>query len=246
MTSGTSARELPVTTGLLVSLFVVYLVEVALAGTGSLIAGPGPRKLVDLGAMVPLTPSGDGGALGVAAGQYWRLASSMFLHAGIIHLLMNAYGLWLFGSIEEQEMGSARLLMVYLFSGIVAAAASYAFSPLTVVAVGASGAIYGLLGAFVTYNYRRRHMRFFRARLQAVLPWIVLNLFLSFSIAFIDWRAHLAGLVAGGIAGFVAEGTGSQATRRAILVLGFAGLLAAAVALVAWRTADLRGQFPGL
>ena len=67
------------------------------------------------------------GAIGIAAGQYWRLVSSMFLHAGILHIAFNAYALWIFGSVVEQELGRARFVLIYFVTGLVASAASYAF-----------------------------------------------------------------------------------------------------------------------
>jgi membrane associated rhomboid family serine protease len=240
-------RGASATTILLAGIVAVYVLEIATGGVGRLFEGPGVLRLIDLGASIGVAELPDGRLVGIATGQWWRLGSAMFLHAGILHLAMNAWGLYLFGNVEEQEVGTLRFVLIYLVSGLVAGAASYAFAETPFgVGVGASGAIYGLLGAFVSYNWRRRHLAFFRARLSSVMPWIVLNLVLSFSISFIDWRAHVGGLLAGGVAGFVAEGTGSASQRRMILIAGFAGLLALAVGLVMWRTAQLRDQFPGI
>jgi membrane associated rhomboid family serine protease len=239
-------RGASVTKLLLAAIAAVYVLELAAGGAARLFEGPSVNRLVDLGASVACVANRDGTCVaGIATGQWWRLGTAMFLHAGILHLAMNAWGLYLFGSVEEGEVGAVRFLLIYLATGAVAGAASYALGEPTVVGVGASGAIYGLLGAFVSYNWRRRHLPFFRARLNAVMPWIVLNLVLSFSIPFIDWRAHVGGLLAGGVAGFVAEGTGSASQRRLILVVGFLALFAVAAGLVAWRTADLHSQFPG-
>jgi membrane associated rhomboid family serine protease len=74
---------------------------------------------------------------------------------------------------------------------------------------------------------------------------LLLNLLLAFGFGNrIDWRAHLGGLVAGLAAGWIAEGTGTPAQRRAILVAGFAGLVAVGVALAVWRTDEIRSMFP--
>lgn len=224
--------------GLIVAMFVV---EVLVGGPGALMTGPSSSTLVRLGASVALYPSGSG-VIGVATGQYWRLVTATFLHAGIIHIAFNAYALWIFGTVVEQELGTARFLLIYVVTGIVAGAASYAFGP-DAVGVGASGAIFGLFGAFVTYNYRRRHLAIAAARLRMAVTLVVLNTVLALSIPGIDWRAHVGGFFAGLIAGFAAEGVGTAATRRTILVAGFGGLLIVAVSLVAWHTSQLHALY---
>jgi membrane associated rhomboid family serine protease len=238
-------RRASVTTVLLTLLGAMFVVEVATGGSGSLMTGPSVKRLVDLGASVALFPGPGGGVIGIAAGQYWRLVTAMFLHAGLLHIAFNAYALWIFGTVVEQELGRLRLLLIFFVTGFFASAASYAFGP-GAVGVGASGAIFGIFGAFIAYNYRRRDLAIAAARLRSALMLIVINAVLAFSIAGIDWRAHAGGLAAGLVAGYAAEGTGSMSTRRAILVLGFSGILLAAVMLVVWHTAQLRAQFPSL
>jgi rhomboid protease GluP len=151
----------------------------------------------------------------------------MFLHAGIIHLGLNMYALYLFGSLVEDAYGPVRFLAIYLVSGLLASVASFVFGPPNLVGVGASGAIFGLLGAWFAYNYRRREMRFHRANLQGAVMLIVLNLVLSAGLSsIIDWRAHVGGLVAGTILGFTAEGVGAAGLRSVSRVGGFVVLLA--------------------
>jgi membrane associated rhomboid family serine protease len=227
-------------TNVLIALNVAaFVLELAVGGAGSLFGGPSTGQLIRLGASVPLFSTASGGIRGIATGEYWRLFTSMFLHAGIIHIALNMYGLWLLGTILEDELGSKKMLAIYLISGLAGGAFSYAVGP-GAVGVGASGAIYGLMGAFVAYNYRRRNMRFYRARLQAIMPWVILNLFLSFQIAIIDWRAHVGGLVVGAAAAFIVEGTGDRRTKRVILIAGFAGLVALTIGLSLYGTAHWR------
>ena len=243
-------RRASVTTVLLVLIGAVYLLEVVAGGSGSLMTGPSPLKLIDLGASLGLAripPNGD--LVGVAAGQYWRLVSAMFLHAGLLHIAFNAYALWIFGTVVEQELGRPRFLLIYFATGIVASAVSYAFGSITVPGVstpgvGASGAIFGIFGAFVAYNYRRRHLAISAARLRSAITIVVINMVLALSIQGIDWRAHVGGFVAGLFAGFAAEGAGNVSTRRTILVAGFLGLMVATIALVAWHTSQIRAEFP--
>jgi membrane associated rhomboid family serine protease len=242
-------RRASVTTALLMLIGAVYVLEVVAGGAGSLMTGPNGVKLVDLGASVALWQNLDGSIIGIAVGQYWRLVSAMFLHAGLLHIAFNAYALWIFGTVVEQELGRIRFLLIYFATGIVASAASYAFGPTTfpgvsVPGVGASGAIFGIFGAFVAYNYRRRHMAIAAARLRSAVAIVVINMVLALSIQGIDWRAHVGGFVAGLFAGFAAEGIGTASARRAILVAGFVGLIVVAFALVAWHTSQLRVAFP--
>jgi membrane associated rhomboid family serine protease len=238
-------RRASATTVLLALIGAVFLLEVVSGGSGSLMTGPSNLKLIDLGASISLAripPNGD--LVGIAAGQYWRLVSAMFLHAGLLHIAFNAYALWIFGTVVEQELGRLRFLLIYFVTGVFASAASYAFAPTPFsVGVGASGAIFGIFGAFVAYNYRRRHLAIAAARLRSAIMIVVINMVLALSIRGIDWRAHVGGFVAGLVAGFVAEGVGSQSNRRTILVVGFAGLIAVTIGLVAWRTSQLQSQF---
>ena len=237
-------RRASATSVLLAMLGAMYVVEVVAGGSGSLMTGPSPVKLIDLGASVALTLMPNGDLVGIATGQYWRLVSAMFLHAGLLHIAFNAYALWIFGTVVEQELGRLRFLLIYFVTGIVASAASYAFEPVPiVVGVGASGAIFGIFGAFVAYNYRRRHLAIAAARLRSAVTIVVINMVLAFSIQGIDWRAHVGGFIAGLFAGFAAEGVGTQSARRTILVAGFAGLLVVAFGLVAWRTSELHKLF---
>ncbi|MGZ8651748.1 MAG: rhomboid family intramembrane serine protease [Actinomycetota bacterium] len=235
-------RRASATTALLGLIAAVFLLEVVTGGPGSLMTGPSGLKLIELGASVALARLPNGDLVGIAAGQDWRLVSAMFLHAGLLHIAFNAYALWIFGTVVEQELGRLRFLLIYFATGIVASAASYAFGP-NAVGVGASGAIFGIFGAFVTYNYRRRHLAIAAARLRSAVMIVVINMVLALSIQGIDWRAHVGGFIAGLFAGFVAEGVGTPPARRTILLVGFVGLLAVAFGLVAWHTSELQSRF---
>jgi membrane associated rhomboid family serine protease len=220
------------TQALLVAIGAMFVVELLVGGPRALGQGPGQQDLFDLGALQPLA---------IADGQYWRLFSAMFLHAGLLHLAFNAYALWLIGSMIETNLGRTRMVVIYFVTGFLASAASYAFSPVGTIGVGASGAIFGIFGAFIAYNYRRRHLAMAAANLRWAWTLILLNLLLVFGFGGrIDWRAHLGGLVAGLAAGAVAEGWGTAAQRRAVQVAGFAVLVAVGVAIVVWRTAQIQ------
>jgi membrane associated rhomboid family serine protease len=234
-------KSTAVTKVLLVAIGIGYLWELVVAGgPGSLFDGPSGEALIDAGALVPYSggtvaqPTG-----GIVGGEWWRLLSSMFLHAGLIHLGLNAYVLWIFGTEIERQIGRLATLAVFLVTGVFAGATSFALATGFTIAVGASGAIFGLVGAFIAYNYLRRHHVLAQARLRGAVTMLAINLIIGFSIPSIDWRAHLGGLVAGLVAGFAVDPSRPAALRRAFAVAGLVALLVAAIALVAFRAAQI-------
>lgn len=226
-TSGITATKI-----LLAAIIGMFVVELVTAGPRTFGQGASYQNLVDLGALYPP-------AIAIG-GQYWRLFTAMFLHAGLFHILFNSWALWIFGTVVERDFGTRRFLLIFFVTGFVASATSYAFGPLTMVGVGASGAIFGVFGAFVAYNYRRRHLAQAAQNLRFAMTLILINALLSFAWGTIDWRAHVGGFLAGVVAGVVAEGFGSRSQRTLVTVLGFGALVAVGVALVAWRTAEIR------
>jgi rhomboid protease GluP len=176
--------------------------------------------------------------------QYWRLITPMFLHAGLIHIALNMYALYLFGYLIEEAFGHLRFIAIYFVAGFLASVASFAFGPVVEVGVGASGAIFGLLGAWVAFNYRRRGSAMASANLRGAFFLIAINAVLSVSIQGIDWRAHLGGLVAGVLAGATAEGFGPRGLRPLIQVGGLVTLVAIGVALTTWRIATFPAVSP--
>jgi len=220
------------TKALLIAIAVPFVLEIVLGGPGAVGQGPSASRLIDMGALQPIL---------IASGEYWRLFSAMFLHAGLLHIGFNAYALWLFGTFVESSLGRSRMPLVYFVSGFLASVTSYTWGPVNSVGVGASGAIFGIFGAFIAFNFRRRHLAMASANLRWATTLLLLNLLLAFGFSsLIDWRAHLGGLVAGFLAGLVAEGAGAGRQRQLALVAGFAVLVAVGVALVVWRTEQIR------
>ena len=224
-------RRRSVTTVLLVANVLMFLVEIAASRGGPSAGGPSLETLRDLGALDP--------AAIALQHQYWRLITPIFLHAGLLHLALNSYGLYLFGNLVEQAFGRAGFLAIYLVGGFLASVSSFVFGSPYAVGVGASGAIFGLLGAWVAYNYRRRGTAFASANLRWAIMLVGINLLLGFSIAGIDNLAHLGGLVAGGAAGYLMEGFGPRDVRAFISIAGMAALVALGAALTAWRISAL-------
>ena len=112
----------------------------------------------------------------------------------------------------------------------------------TSLAVGASGAIFGIFGAFIAYNYRRRHTAMAAANLRSAVTLIILNALLALGYRAIDWRAHLGGLVAGLAIGLIAEGFGSGRNARLLRAAAIVALVAGGVALAVWRTEAIRAM----
>jgi len=128
-------------------------------------------------------------------GDYYRLLTSMFLHIGIMHLLCNMYSLYIIGKEVENVFGKWKYLVIYILSGIAGSILSLAFNHNTICA-GASGAIFGLLGALLYFGYYYRP--YLGATLtRTIIPVIAINLIIGFLDSGIDNSAHIGGLVGG-------------------------------------------------
>ena len=140
----------------------------------------------------------------VKQGQYWRLVTTMFLHAGAVHLLLNLIALYQLGRFYELMFGWRRFLLVYFLTGIAASLASAWYNAEG--SVGASGAILGVLGAFI-FSIRRsprwRHDPVGRSLVTQGVFWIVANIVLTWSVPRIDKAGHIGGLVSGLILGAI-------------------------------------------
>jgi rhomboid protease GluP len=139
----------------------------------------------------------------VATGEYWRLFTAIFLHIGFIHLAFNSYALYSLGPQIEGLFGRDRFLVIYLLSGSAGSVASYLFSES--LSAGASGAIFGLIGALAAYLARQRDIlgRRGQRRLTDVVVVILYNLVLSFTVPGIDVLGHLGGLAGGLLVGWL-------------------------------------------
>ncbi len=138
----------------------------------------------------------------IASGEYWRLFTAMFLHAGIIHLFFNCFGLFIFGRLVEGVYGNLRFTAIYFLAGLSGGTLSYMFNR-TAIAVGASGAIFGVLGALTAYFIVHRSAlgEMGRRNLTGLITVAAINLSIGVLIPGIDNWAHLGGLVGGFIMG---------------------------------------------
>lgn len=144
-------------------------------------------------------------------GEYYRLFTSIFLHIGIIHLLCNMYSLYVLGPQVENFYGKIKYLSIFIISGISGSLLSTALSGNNIVSVGASGAIFGLLGSILYFGY---HYRVYLGNVlkSQIIPLILLNLGIGFILSGIDNLAHIGGLI-GGIFASMAVGVPDKSTK---------------------------------
>lgn len=135
----------------------------------------------------------------VKSGEVWRLLTSAFLHVGLIHLFVNMYSLRVIGPSVEALIGKWKFIFIYLVSSISSSLMSLVFTESNIVSAGASGAIFGLMGALLYFGYHYRLYLNDAIKTQ-IIPVIVFNLLIGFMISGIDNGAHIGGLVGGYLA----------------------------------------------
>ncbi|MBA2541201.1 MAG: rhomboid family intramembrane serine protease [Deltaproteobacteria bacterium] len=184
----------------------------------------------------PITPTTDimfdlGGNYGpvTLGGQSWRLVTSMFLHVGLLHLVMNMVGLIDGGRHVERMYGRLGFVALYLFSGVAGSLASAL--PGKAVSAGASGAIFGVFGAWAAFLFLHRS-RFDKETLgtqaRGLLVFLAFNIWFGMSSSAIDMRAHVGGLFAGFAAGLILSPPGHQRVRIAAVFVAAACVIGAA------------------
>jgi membrane associated rhomboid family serine protease len=134
--------------------------------------------------------------VGVAEGQWYRLITATFLHQQAYHIAFNMLSLWWLGGPLEAALGRARYLTLYLLAGLGGSALSYLLAAQNQPSLGASGAIFGLLGATAVL------MRRLNYDMRPVIALLVLNLIFSFAWPDIAWQAHVGGLIVGAAVGY--------------------------------------------
>ncbi|MBN1173493.1 MAG: rhomboid family intramembrane serine protease [Micromonosporaceae bacterium] len=193
-------------------------------GIGGLFGGATPLHY--WGALVPeptawrVTDTLVIAADGVSNGDYYRLVTSMFLHYGVLHLLMNMWALWVLGRLLETALGPGRFLALYLLSGLGGSVAVYAFSSPHAATAGASGAIFGLFAAlFIVLRRLGRDS-------SSVLPVLLINLMITFTVPGISIAGHLGGLVCGAlVSAGLAYASGKKRTQIQIVVCTTIGIM---------------------
>jgi rhomboid protease GluP len=226
------SRATPVTYLILVFNLVIFIL-ISTAARGKLLDnvvwGADRVTLIAFGAKLNLLIKG---------GDWFRFVTPIFIHIGLLHIVSNSYALWIIGPLVERLYGSARYLMIYLLSGIGGVAGSFFWNELQnhpeVPSAGASGAIFGLFGLIAVFGFKYRNElpeNFRKAIGSSVVPVILINLFIGFSIPFIDNAAHIGGLIAGGVMALLVPYLAPGSKRVSIFGLT---VIALSLALIIW------------
>ncbi len=191
--------RLPVTFSLITANVLVYFGIILLGITQegipwniALVNQPG--EILQLGWLVPAF---------AAQGEVWRLLTSLFLHSGFVHIAFNMVALYFLGTLAESAFGHWRFFALYLLSGLSGGLALLYFGGFEQPAVGASGAIFGLLGSVLGYSLRRGTFSWQNPLIRQLLILLAINVWLGLSIDNISNTAHMGGLVGGFVFGWL-------------------------------------------
>jgi membrane associated rhomboid family serine protease len=207
----TRSFQAPATIVLIALNVIVYLATVSQGGGINL---PGGKLFNDWALQ----------GLAVSNGDWWRLATAMFLHGSILHIAFNMLALYWIGTIVEQALGTPRFLLVYFVSGLAGSAGALWLSPPLEVTVGASGAIFGLIGSLLILEYLATGSLMGQA-----LMLILVNLAFTFAVPGISIGGHLGGLAGGIVATYAL--LRFRIRERALGIMIALGVGVAAVAL---------------
>ena len=240
---GLRPTDASVTSGVLIAINVaVWIAIVATGGNSS--------KLVDWLALRAngLCVSGRSGAdvsqsvcdaaggtwlPGVVDGAYWQLVTSMFTHVQVIHIGFNMLALWVLGPQLELAFGRARFLALYFLSGLAGSALVYWAAPQYGATIGASGAIFGLMGALAVLALK------VGGDFRGVLTWIGINFVITFVVAGISWQGHVGGFIGGTAVGAILVYAPRGPRRTAFQVAGMAAIGVLIGVLIVARTVAL-------
>lgn len=215
-------------------VFANIAVWIAMVATGADPLNPSAETLIAWGAnFAPLT----------AAGEWWRLAAAAFLHGGVLHLALNMWVLWDAGRLVERLYGSPPFLLLYLAAGVTGSLASALWHPQGAVSIGASGAVFGVLGALGAYLLAQKHSvprQVVMGLRASVLSFMGYALLIGLLVPGIDNAAHVGGLVGGFLPGMLLARPLTAPHRGRMLALR----LPAAVAVTALLAGGLAWWMP--
>ncbi len=188
----------------------------------------GPKIFISVPGGLLIEAGGFYRPLVVDGGEVWRIISYAFLHGNLLHLIFNMLALWQVGSPLEREIGWSRFLGVYFFSTIFAIFVSAVASPETIT-IGASGALFGLIGFAITFYHRIGGQKGL-ARRNLMIQWAVYAIMFGFIMG-ADNGAHIGGTIAGGVAGMLTPATREGLDRPFAIIPWQNNLLIAVFAL---------------
>ncbi|MFD3562596.1 rhomboid family intramembrane serine protease [Streptomyces sp. NPDC058686] len=222
ITGGTIAADPRLVTKILIGINVAVFIAVQVSH----------RLLSDLVLVGAWPPAPYVPNQGVAGGEWYRLVTSMFTHQEVWHIAFNMLGLWWLGGPLEAALGRARYIALYMVSGLAGSALTYAIADPSGQSLGASGAVFGLMGATAVLVRRLNY------DMRPVIGLLALNLLFTFTWGNIAWQAHVGGLVAGVVVGYAMVHAPRE--RRSLVQYGTCALvLAVVVVTVLVRTSQL-------
>ena len=222
---GGKAHDRPDVTYALIGINALVFILTTATGTG-LLSGSRPSGLFQDLAMQPL--------LIAVEGDYYRLLTATFLHFGLVHIALNMYCLYLLGPTLERSLGRLRFSALYLISGLAGSALSYSSGSTFKLAAGASGAVFGLFAAFYVLTRKRGEDT------SQIATTILINLVLSFTLTFIDWRGHVGGMIGGALVAMALVYAPVGKQRWVYQAAGCFAVLAVVAGVVGWRTNAVR------
>ncbi len=169
---------------------------------------------------------------GVTNGAWWQVLTSTFTHVDVLHIGFNMLALWFLGPVVEMMVGRVRYLGIYFVAAIAGSAAVMLFSGTTTQTVGASGAIFGLMGALIVIGNK------VGAQMQQIWVWLGLNLVITFTSTGISWQGHLGGLIGGALAA-AALVYAPRERRTPVQAAGLGGILLISIILILVRATAL-------
>jgi membrane associated rhomboid family serine protease len=238
---GSTAGRAGYVTRTLIGINVLVMVLSAVLGGSRAIAGAGGwfglmgsgTEVTSWGEVLGYASYAAGADVhGIAAGEWWRLLTAMFLHYGLLHLGLNMMLLWQLGRYLEDKLGPVRFITLYLLAGLGGNVAAYVFTPPNQPTAGSSTAIFGLVIAMFVVNRR------LKLDVSALIPLLVINLLFTFTVPNISVAGHLGGLVAGGLVA-VAMAYAPANRRSLVQAVGSAAVFVILVAATVLRTAAL-------
>jgi membrane associated rhomboid family serine protease len=235
-------REMPTGPQVAIALIAINVVVFLTEGSHALtISGAAETgSVIREGALLGSSESPLLAGQGVAHGQYWRLVTGGFLHASILHIAFNMWVLYYLGTLLEPALGRVRFAALYGVSLLTGSLGALIVSPHDIT-VGASGAVFGLMGA-AAVEMRARQIPLFQSGVGTL---IVINLIISFTIPGVSWGGHVGGLIGGALAA-AALRAADRYRRPALGLVGCAVIAAAAVggSIVAAESSEVERSGP--
>ena len=226
---GTISRGGVTVTKVLVAVNVFVFIAAIVDGVNIVSGEPGKSSVYDHFSLVPAA---------VAHGEWYRLFTSMFLHFGFLHIAVNMWALIVIGTPLEQMLGRVRYLALYFLGGLGGSLFSFVNGDIGENSAGASGAIFGLFGAYYVITRRRG------LETGPIVGLIAVNLVFSFTFNGIDWRGHVGGLVVGAAVAFVLAAAPAGPNRDRLQAAGCAVIAVILAAVGVFGAKQVRSDCP--